>query len=234
MDCFGFNVSDWDYEPFEGGDVLVGDCWHGPLGNVSCQIMAAANLALRNKQIEQIKTYNNKFDKIDALIEIMTDCDYDYDYDVVFGNKDNGIQRKKHYAKIGPLEYHTPSVTLREGFYDPDGGYDLNGKRKRQSPTYWILGRGQCVTTANEVCRVLRANEIPCDMISSPSHCLNVYEKELQIIPHVYNRIHLPNGKTTTIDICANQMQRDAERLNLDIDYNLLHEKDGDGRLFTL
>jgi len=230
MDLFGLNVQDGEEIPIEAGEVFLSDCWDGCQGNHKCRIMAGVNKGLREKAIDHILLYTNQLDKIDALIAMLTGESRKYDYDVVFPN----VPREKHNVDLGSLKFQTPSITLREGFYDPDGGLDPKGKRKRESPTFWLLGRGQCTTTSNEVARVLRANGMTVNMVSAPGHCLNIFKQELQLIPHVYNKVILPSGKEITLDICALQMQLDAERKGIEIDQNLLHEKNGVEKPFTL
>jgi len=230
MDFFGFNIQDGKEAPIEAGEVFFSDCWDGCEGNHKCRIMAGVNKGLREKAVEHILLYTNQLDKIDALVAMLTDESRKYDYDIVFPD----VPREKHDVEIGSLKFQTPSITLREGFYDPEGGYDLQGKRKRESPTFWLLERGQCVTTSNEVARVLRANGMNVEMVSSMGHCLNIFKQELQLIPHVYNKIKLPSGKEITLDICALQMQLDAERKGFDINTTLLHKKNGIERPFVL
>lgn len=208
MEVIDLNVVDERVVPYEGGKITLADYWEGPGGNEACRIVAALNSLFRDRIIENVGEYSNPFDKIDALTQLFLDG-YNYDYNLVFGKK-----RQFHEISIGKLKFLSPSVTLREGFIDPDGGYDLNGKRKLQSPTAHVLKLFQCVTGSNEVARILRPNGIKTEMVSAPSFCFNKYDYTLQRIGHVYNIVHLPSGKDVPYDICTYLMERDIEELS--------------------
>lgn len=207
MEVIDFNVVNGQVVPYEGGKVTLSEYWDGPEGNEACRIVTAANSFLRDRIIEKVREYSNPFDKIDALTQHFLDG-YNYDYNVVFGK-----ERQFHEINIGKLRFLSLSVTLREGFIDPDGGHDLNGKKKLQSPTAHVLKLFQCVTGSNEIARILRPNDIKTEMVSAPSFCFNKYEKTLQKIGHVYNTLQLPSGKEVAYDICAHLMERDIEEL---------------------
>lgn len=208
MEIVGFNVVDGQLVPHEGGKVTLSDYWDGPEENVACRIVAAVNNFYRDKIIEKVGEYSNAFDKIDSLTQYFVEG-YNYDYNLVFGK-----ERQFYEINIGKLKFLSPSVTLREGFIDPDGGHDLNGRRKLQSPTAHVLKLFQCVTASNEVARILRPNGIKTEMVSAPSFCFNKYERELQRIGHVYNTLQLPSGKQINYDICAHLMDRDIDELS--------------------
>lgn len=234
MEVVDLNVVDKKVIPFEGGRITLADYWEGPEENKSCRIVAAVNSFFRDRIIEKVGEYSNPFDKIDALTRLFID-EYNYDYNLVFGKR-----RQFHEINIGKLKFLSPSVTLREGFIDPDGGYDLNGKRKLQSPTAHILKLFQCVTGSNEVARILRPNGIKTEMVSAPSFCFNKYDGALQRIGHVYNIVHLPGGKEVPYDICAHLMERDIEELSKRdsklkaLDKTLLSDKSKDPKPFVL
>jgi len=208
MEVIDFYVKDGKVVPYQNDEnVTLSDFWNGHDGSDACRIFYALNNYYRDRIIEKVGEYRNPLDKMDALKHHFLQ-DYNYDYDIVFGK-----ESKRHEINIGRLKYLVPSITLREGFIDPDGGHDLNGKHKLQSPTAHILKRFQCVTAANEVARILRPNGIETDMVSSPSFCFDKFAGELREIPHVYNRVHLPSGKCVPYDICADIMSRDIDEL---------------------
>jgi hypothetical protein len=129
---------------------------------------------------------------------------YDYDYNRVFYD----IHDRRVFMLDGNL-YQVPTIM---------------DARYKGSTTVHLTRLGMCIVYSAEAKLLLAQPDIKIEVLTAPKPCLNRDTGKLVNVGHWFNKITYPKGKTELFDICSLIFERDAKRMNLDIDYKLLEE----------
>ena len=180
-------------------------------------LMKNKNNELRTQIINSFMDIKDEREKIIAIKEFFAKH-YDYDYGYIFGNNPSGIVHDKPTCE--DREYRTFTI---DGKPYEAHSFTYRDCGKHLSPALHLTKVAQCTIYPNEMKFFMNNYGINSSVrFESSFPCLNKFTKCLVNIPHQFNKVYLKNGKTLSVDICAEIMTRDAKRMNLDIDYKAL------------